>query len=81
MTTKRKLVRIFLALPFAALLSGCGQTFEDCILENMEKAQTREAASIIRKACLDKFAHGNQFDPAAVDTAPANDGGVWGGTQ
>jgi len=28
-------------------LTGCGQNFEDCILKNMEKAQTPQAAAFI----------------------------------
>ena len=36
------------------VLSGCSETFEDCVLENMEKAQNPAAASMIRKACQDK---------------------------
>ena len=32
-------------------LTGCSDTLEDCILDSMEKAQTREAAVFMRKAC------------------------------
>lgn len=38
-----------------ALLSSCQKSFEDCVLENMQGANSNIAAVQIRKACIEKY--------------------------
>lgn len=48
----------------SVLLTGCGKSVEDCILENIDKAQDRTAVVAIKIACKDKYGSPNPFaDP------------------